>query len=44
LPAPERQKIDSPVAATATKVSSAAEEQKEHNDKQEQFHGKPPFE
>ena len=28
----------SPVAAPATKVSSAAEEQKEHNDNQEQIH------
>jgi hypothetical protein len=27
-----------PVAAPATKVSTAAEEQKEHNDNQEQFH------
>jgi hypothetical protein len=27
-----------PVAATATKVSTTAEEQKEHNDNQEQFH------
>jgi len=34
----------SPVTATATKVSAAAEDQKEHNDKQEQFHGKPPLE
>ena len=35
----ERQKFALPVAATATKVSSAAEKQKEHNDNQEQFHG-----
>jgi hypothetical protein len=38
------QKIALPVAATATKVSSAAEEQKEHNDNQKQFHWKPPLE
>jgi hypothetical protein len=29
-----------PVAATATKISPAAEEKKEHNDNQEQIHGK----
>jgi hypothetical protein len=37
-------KIASPVAATATKVSSAAEEQEKHNDNQEQIHRKPPLE
>lgn len=32
-------KVALPVAATATEVSSAAEQQKEHDDNQEQFHG-----
>jgi hypothetical protein len=36
-------KTASPVAATATKISAAAEEQKEHEDNQEQFHWKPPL-
>jgi hypothetical protein len=35
--------IASPVAATATKISSTAEEQKEDNDNQEQIHGGPPL-
>jgi hypothetical protein len=35
--------IASPVAATATKISSTAEEQKEDNDNQEQIHGEPPL-
>jgi cation transport regulator ChaB len=34
--------IASPVTATATKVSSAAKKQEEHNDNQKKFHDKAP--
>jgi hypothetical protein len=35
--------ILSPVAATATPVPSATEQQQDYDDDQNQFHGKPPF-
>jgi hypothetical protein len=39
LPLSGTTRLALPVAASATKVSAAAEEQKENDDNQEQFHG-----
>jgi hypothetical protein len=36
-------KISSPVATTATEISSAAKKQKEHENNQEQIHYNPPL-